>query len=846
MSTNLDLPIGQVLADLPHVLAQKPLLLLEAPPGAGKTTRVPLALLAAAWLDGQKIVMLEPRRLAAKAAAWYMAHLLGEPAGQTVGFRTRYESAVSPTTRIEVVTEGILTRRLQSDPMLEGTGLIIFDEFHERSLDADLALALCRDIQGGLREDLRLLIMSATLDTEQLARSLGGAPLLRCEGRQYPVTISFVPGRAQGDVSNAVVAVIARAVDEVAGSILVFLPGEAEIRRVAAGVQARIRDPAITVYPLYGDLPPAEQERALEPPPPGTRKIVLATSIAETSLTIEGIEAVVDSGFMRVPRFDPRTAMTRLETVRVTRAAAEQRAGRAGRLGPGVCYRMWSEGEHTGLLAQRSPEIKEADLAQLVLELAQWGVADPDQLRWIDPPPAAAFEQARSLLQRLAALDPQGRITPTGRTMSTLPVHPRLAYMLLKAREQGQGALGCWIAAVISERDPLRSSGKDGSGDLRTRVEALARAGSALIPANIRARLKRIAMQLAQRLGVSLNARVDPDGTGQLLAYAYPDRIAQQRESAGRYLLSNGRGAVIALSDPLSKAPYLAVCHMGGAGAEDRIFLAAPVTRQEIDVALGTAIETKDEIQWDSQRQAVVGRRLVRLGALVLDEQVLRQVPAAKKAEIFLAELKKRGLQGLPWTDESRQWLARARWVGRLCSDAAAAGRWGEAARNWPDFSDAALVGELESWLGPFLGEIGSLAQLNALNLRDVLQSRLNWEQNKLLDQLAPERIDVPSGSRLRIDYCSSDVPVLAVRLQELFGARETPSIGGGTIPLLLHLLSPAGRPVQITRDLAGFWRGSYQEVRKDMKGRYPKHNWPEDPAAATAHRGVRAKRTED
>ncbi len=842
MSTNLDSSISQVLAELPDVLANNSCVVLQAPPGAGKTTRVPIALLRAPWLGGRKIVMLEPRRLAAKAAAWYMAHLLGEPVGQTVGFRTRYERAVSPKTRIEVVTEGILARRLQNDPALDGVGVVIFDEFHERSLDADLALALCRDVQSGLRDDLRLLIMSATLDTELLARSLDGPPLLRCEGRQFPVSVRYLPGRASDDLTNAVVAGVSRALVEVSGSVLVFLPGEAEIRRIAAALEARVNQPGITIHALFGDLPPAEQERALEPPPVGCRKIVLATSIAETSLTIEGIEAVVDSGLMRVPRFDPRTAMTRLDTVRVTRAAAEQRAGRAGRLGPGVCYRLWSEGEQAGLLAQRPPEIREADLTSLVLDLAQWGVADPGQLRWIDPPPAAAFEQARALLRQLSALDAQGRITSTGRAMADLPVHPRLGYMLLKARAAGHGSLGCWIAAVISERDPLRSSGKERSSDLRLRVEALVGPSGGLVAPNVRARFKRVAAQLAQRLNVSLDDPVDPSRTGWLLAYAYPDRIAQQRDAAGRYLLSNGRGAVISLDDPLSKELFLAVCHLGGAGAEDRVFLAAPISRDDIQDALGALIEAADEVQWDDNRQAVVGRHLVRLGALVLEERAMRQVPVSSKTQALLAELEKRGLAGLPWAEESRQWLARARLVGNLCSDPAAAARWGGAATDWPDFSDAALLKDFQQWLGPFVQGMGSIAQVNALNLRDILQTRLTWEQNKLLEQLAPERIEVPSGSRLRIDYCAGEIPVLAARLQELFGAKETPCIGDGAVPLLLHLLSPAGRPVQITRDLGGFWRGSYQEVRKDMKGRYPKHNWPEDPAAATAHRGVRPR----
>lgn len=841
MSTIPETSIDQLLVDLPRVMAEHPLVLLEAPPGAGKTTRVPMALLGAPWLQCRRILVLEPRRLAAKSAAWYMAHLLGEEVGNTVGFRTRYESAVSSATRIEVVTEGILTRRLQSDPELDGVGVVIFDEFHERNLDGDLALALCRDVQGGLRDDLRLLLMSATLDTDQIARALEQPPLLRCEGRRYPVELRYVAGRPREDAIAAVVAVVCRALNEIAGSILVFLPGEGEIRKVEAGLRSRLDDSATLVFPLYGNLTPQEQERALEPAPEGKRKIVLATSIAETSLTIEGIEAVVDSGLMRVPRFDPTTAMTRLETVRVTRAAAQQRAGRAGRLGPGVCYRLWSESQHAGLLAQREPEIMEADLAPLVLELGQWGVVDTNQLRWIDPPPRAPLEQARDLLLRLSALDPQGRITAAGKQMSTLPLHPRLAHMLLRAKELGCAALACWLAAVISERDPLRSAADRYGCDITARIGVLLGRNDPVISQSLRSRLQQVAGQLARRLGITLQQHVDMEKAGQLLAYAYPDRVAQQRDAAGRFLLSNGRGAALDLADPLSKAEFLVVCQLGGKSGDGRVYLAAALRREELESALASDIETTDEIAWDEARQSVVARRLRRLGALVLESKVLPDIPESKRTGLLLAMAQKRGLEGLPWDESSRQWLARVRLVGKLCADPDP--RWGVPAQTWPDFSDGALVAQMSDWLEPFLSQVRSLTDLDKIGLVSMLQSRLNWEQQQLLQHLAPERIEVPSGSWLRIDYCAGDVPVLAARLQELFGARETPSIGDGKIPLLIHLLSPAGRPVQITRDLPGFWRGSYEAVRKDMKGRYPKHNWPENPAEAVPHRGVRPKR---
>lgn len=844
--------MGALLAQLPELLAENPIVVVVAPPGGGKTTRVPPTLLASPHFAHRKIVMLEPRRLAAKAAATFMARQRNEAVGETIGYRTRFESKVTPTTRIEVVTEGILVRRLQTDPTLEDVGIVIFDEFHERNLDGDLALALCRDVQQGIREDLRLVLMSATLDTQTLSARLDNAPVLACAGRQYPVEIHYLSGTpsrsalrdrgASPTNLQDLPKVVERALAECNGSVLVFLPGEAEIRRAAELLKGTIRDSAFEILPLFGNLSPREQDHALATPEPGVRKIVLATSIAETSLTIEGVDAVVDCGLMRVPCFDARTGMTRLETQRVTQASATQRAGRAGRLGPGRCYRLWREAEHVGLLAQRAPEILEADLSPLLLELALWGVDDPDKLTWVDAPPASALAQARALLMALNALDARQRITVTGKEMAKLPLHPRLAYMLVNAKRHGCAALACWIAAVLSEGDPMRLARGDTSVDLRLRLDALA-ANDVGIASSTRARLTKAAQQYARRLGVKLEKATDIDAAGVILAWAFPDRIGQRRADDGKFRLSNGSGAVMHQSDPLTRSDYIAVALVGGAAAQGRIFLAAPLTSEQVRSQLGPLLTRERDIRWDESRQAVVANEIQKLGSIVFDSQPLRDVEPSHKVAIFLRQVAQRGLATLPWNDAAHQWLGRVRFVGAFLQLPQHAGRWESAASDWPDFSDDGLLREIDVWLGPFVQNVWSLSQLNELNLLAALGARLPWDKLKLLDELAPQRIAVPSGSTIALDYTQGETPVLAVRLQEMFGAKNTPTIAQGTVPVLLHLLSPAARPVQITRDLAGFWAGSYAEVRKEMKGRYPKHNWPEDPANAQAHRSVRARK---
>lgn len=810
-----DLPIADVLPALRAALDAGPNAVVQAPPGAGKTTAVPLALLEAPWLAGRRIILLEPRRLAARMAARRMATLLGEDVGATVGYRIRQERKVSAATRIEVVTEGVLTRRLQSDPDLDGVGCVIFDEFHERSLHADLGLALCLEVQGALRDDLRLIAMSATLDAAPVAALMGGAPVITSQGRAFPVDTRFVEPRANARLEDTMASAVRAALDTEAGSLLCFLPGEGEIRRVAERLDRL--PPGVDLAPLYGALPPEAQDAAVRPSPPGRRKVVLATAIAETSLTIDGIRVVIDGGLARRAAFDPRSGMTRLVTERVTRAAADQRRGRAGRLMPGVCYRLWPEAEDRALLPAPPPEIRAADLAPLLLDLAAWG-AEPDALPWLDAPPPAAVAQARDLLNSLGALDGDGRITAHGKAMADLPLHPRLSHMILAARAHGLGGLACDVAALLSERDPVRGA-RD--ADLRLRLDLLhgARADGLSLDRGALARARQDAADWRRRL--NLPRAEGTAGAGACLALAYPDRIGRRRAQGG-YTLSGGRGAVLAEGDPLGAEEFLAVGDLDGAAQNGRVFLAAPLTRAEIENLFADALTDGEVVRWDDRSESVVARRQRRLGACVLEDKPLPAPDPARLAEGLVDGVRRSGLHVLPWDKRTEQLRARIAFLN------AAEGA------PWPDVSDAALLATLEDWLAPYLTGMSKLAHLRKLDLTETLKAQLPWDLQQRLDREAPTHFQVPTGSRIALDYATGETPVLAVRLQEMFGCTEHPAIAGGRVPLVVHLLSPAHRPVQVTQDLPGFWTSSYASVKADMKGRYPKHPWPDDPLSAT------------
>ncbi|CAA6605655.1 ATP-dependent RNA helicase HrpB [Rhodospirillaceae bacterium LM-1] len=815
------LPIDAVLSDLAQALEGASAAVLEAPPGAGKSTRVPLALLDASWLGGKTILMLEPRRLAARAVASRMSASLGEAVGGTVGYRVRLESKISKATRIEVVTEGILTRRMQSDPELSGVGLVIFDEFHERSLDADLGLALCLEAQSALRPDLKILVMSATLEGERIAKLLGNAPVVRSEGRMYPVETRYLDRPIKDRFEDEMARLIRRAMSEEGeGDGLAFLPGEAEIKRVAE----RLGEMRADVLPLYGALSPEAQDRALSPSPPGRRKLVLATTIAETSLTIEGVRIVIDGGLKRALRFDPASGMAGLQTVRVSKASAEQRKGRAGRLGPGVCYRLWPEPEDRALAAFDAPEILQADLAPLALALAEWGVDDPTSLAWLDPPPAAAFSQAVLLLKSLEALDAEGRITPLGKSMARLPAHPRLAHMIVKGNEMGEGATACLLAALIGERDIL-SGGRD--VDLRLRLD-LASDRKAQMPHGFHLyrgaveRVRASAAQLKRAAGIA-DGSVNSQSCGSLIAFAYPDRIAQRRGGRGLYRLSGGRGGKLNEDDPLAGEEFLAVAHLDGAGADGRIFLAAPITLAELEQDFESELSERAFVEWDGREEAVKARRQRRLGALILSDKPLPNPDPALVLAAMTDGLRRLGLQALPWTKEAERFRSRVRFLARHRPN-----------DGWPDFSDEALLGDLEGWLGPYLACVTRRADLAKLDLLEILKAQIPWERQRKLETLAPERIEVPSGNTHAIDY-GEESPVLAVKLQEMFGAVDGPAVLEGQVALTLHLLSPAARPLAVTQDLRSFWANAYPSVKSEMRGRYPRHPWPDDPVAAPA-----------
>lgn len=773
-----------------------------------------------------------------------MARQLGEEVGETVGYRMRLDTRVGPRTRIEVVTEGVLERLLQADPALEGVGLLIFDEFHERSLQADVGLALTLDVQRGLRDDLKLLVMSATLECGPVAALLGNAPVISSEGRSFLVEVRYTPPARDERNDAHVTATVAQALRHETGNVLVFLPGVGEIRRVIAALGELHLGDEVIVAPLYGNLSQSEQDRAIAPPPAGKRKVVLATSIAETSLTIEGIRVVIDSGLMRVPRFDPGSGMTRLETVRVSQASAAQRAGRAGRLMPGVCYRLWSEHAQQGLVSFTQPEILDADLAPLVLQLAQWGVRDPNQLAWLDAPPSASWAQAVTLLQRLNAIDRSGHITVHGAAMLALGIHPRLAHMVLRARELGCGALGCEVAVLLSERDILRGRRNVSDVDLAERLRVL-RQGACGESQQVDRGAVRNAVESARVLrrqaGIA-DAAMESDIAmlGVVLAFAYPDRIGQRRSGAhGRFLLSNGQGAVVPEHDALAAASYMVAAQLDGERAEARVFLAAPIALEDLTEHFAEAIELKEEVRWSRRNQAVLARRQLCFGALVLRDEPLPHADQAAISAALLDGVKAQGLRCLPWEDVSRLRRARLRFIQRSEQSAL---RLPPTDAPWPDVSDAGLLATLDQWLGPYVQGMSRLDHLSRLSMEQIVSSLLTWKQQQALDEFAPSHVTVPSGSRIAIDYESDDTPVLAVRLQEMFGLGDTPRIALGQVALKLHLLSPARRPVQVTQDLASFWAHTYQDVKKDLKGRYPKHYWPDDPLQAEATRGVRRR----
>lgn len=841
---NLDqlpsLPIREVISDLRSILDKTHELVLEAPPGAGKTTLVPLALINASWRNKRKIIMLEPRRMAAKNAAVRMAQLLGESVGQRVGYTIRLEQKKSPQTVIEVVTEGVLTRRLQHDPELEDTALVIFDEFHERNIHSDLGLALClqsREIFRDAQDPLKLLVMSATLDASPVADLLSGAPKITSKGRAFPVDIIYSaqnPTRETliSEMTNTVVDALTRH----SGDVLVFLPGQKEINLLNNKLQARLSK-QVVIMPLHGNLSLTQQQAAITPnKDPDLRKVVLATDIAESSLTIEGVKVVIDSGFARKPQFNSRTGMTSLHTVRISQASAKQRAGRAGRLNAGVCYRMWNESQQATMLEHSIPEILQADLAPLAVQLLQWGV-EPTELQWLDAPPAAAYQQALMLLQQLGALVTHQdiQLTDHGEAMAALPTHPRLAHMLLIGKKTHNTHTAACVAALLGERNPLPNN----SADLETTLDVIL--GKISCPGNAQAWLTRITQQVSvfkQTLNLQTHMQdqlqsqqANPDALGMLVASAFPDRIARKRSNSRHlYQLANGRAARLSEQDPLSGTEWLAIAEVGGLNntKEDRIFAATALNPALFESHLADLIDTRKVIEW--QRQKLVAEQRSYLGSLIINKRTLDKVSKEDCVQATLHFIREQGLQVLPWDEDLEQFRARVTLVKQH-----------QTMQAWPDLSDAALLDDLENWLAPNLINVASLSALKKLDLKAILLQLLPWPLPNDLEQLAPQRVTVPSGSKLAIDYRQAQ-PVLEVKLQEMFGCTSTPTVVNGKVPLLIHLLSPARRPLQITQDLAGFWESSYQDIKKEMKGRYPKHPWPDDPYEAVATRLTKKK----
>ena len=823
------LPIDAVLPALTAALTARNVAVLVAPPGAGKSTRVPLVLAREPWASGKKIIVLEPRRLAARAAATRMGMTLGEQVGETVGYRVRFGSKISRATRIEVVTEGVFTRRVLEDPGLDGIAALLFDEFHERSLDADLGLALARDVQTGLREDLKIVVMSATLDGARVARLLDDAPVIESSGRAFAVETRYVGRDPRAPIERQVVDAILQSIRAEAGSVLAFLPGAAEIRRAETQLRERIADPSVDVVALHGALEAQVQDRAIAPALPGRRKIVLATSIAETSLTIEGVRVVVDSGLARVPRYEPDVGLTRLETVRVSRAAADQRRGRAGRTEPGVCYRLWEAPQTASLEPANRPEILAADLSGFVLDLAHWGVHDAATLDFLDPPPPAAVAEAKVLLAELGAIDTQGRITQVGKNLRQLPLPPRLARMVVDAGPAGEADLAADIAVVLTER------GLGGNDvDLAHRLDGFRRdraqrASEARVMAKRWAEMTR-ANSLPAEPRAAVASGANPAGSpGAILALAYPDRIAKNRGADGAFLLANGRGARLDAGSPLAREPFLAVAEVAGTAAQGRIVLAAALSLAEIEAGQARRIETREETVFDSATASLRARRLRRLGALTLAEQPMTIVPSDHSASLLAQGIARLGIDRLPWSKALRQWRDRVMFLRRA------------EGHEWPDLSDAALAGASD-WLVALVAGKRALADVTAHDLGDALAALLPWDLRRRLEIEAPTHFVAPSGSSVPIDYEAEAGPRLAIRVQELFGLDRHPTVAAGRTPLVVELLSPAHRPVQVTRDLPGFWRGSYAAVKAEMKGRYPRHPWPDDPLAAPPTRRAKPR----
>ena len=840
------LPIHKHIPDIIKALETSRCAVIQAPPGAGKTTRVPLALLEEPWLANKKIILLEPRRLAAMSCAAHMADLLKERVGQAIGYQIRLDRKIGPDTRIEVITEGIFTRKIQNDPCLEDVGIVIFDEFHERNIHSDLGLALCLESFEALRDDLRILVMSATMDVRAVSNLMDNAPVIVSKGKSFPVETIFVTPLDRNNrpvpVETACGSVVRRALSETIGDILVFLPGVKEIKRLYSILEKDL-DSGIHIFPLYGNLSRKDQARAFRPSSPGQRKIVIATSIAETSITIEGVSVVIDAGLMRVPRFSPQTGMTLLSTVPVSKASADQRRGRAGRTKPGKCYRLWSEYDQRLLKSYTKPEILSVDLTGVALELAAWGVSDPGQLKWLDPPDEKSFEQAENLLKTLGALDGQGHITSHGKKMSSAGLHPRLAHMVIRGNEKGQGFLACRIAAFLNERDFIRFDQNIPDPDIRLRLEII----EALITGKkiwqkefrinkgIIHRIIESEKKIAKDFGIK-PAKTDIEKAGTLLAYAYPDRIAKKRDNQhNRFLMASGKGAFFSRTNSVSLNEYIVAVHLDGNMQNAKIFIAVPYSKQEFEQDFCDSFKTVQTVLWDKKKGMVRAKEEIIFKNLVVQQRAISDIDPDIACDILIKEIQRTGLAWLPWTKRLKSLKERAVFLKNTGGFP-----------DLPDLSDKAIEEELAIWLKPFLTGVFSLKQLERIDLESAFLSLLTWEDRQTIEKMAPTHIKVPSGSKKPLKYSNEnglfDSPVLEVRLQEMFGLTSTPKIAGKSIPVTVHLLSPAGRPVQITRDLENFWKNTYKDVKKDLMGRYPKHFWPDDPLCARPTNRVKPK----